>query len=240
MAKAAVKKMKKAEEDYKSLLVRYKEAKYEIETLNGELTKTYSKIRFLKLEIVQANAKIERVSTKKLDDVISSQKHFSDKSGLGYTEGSSSSDNVAKDVRFVKAKKPIVVAPTPEKIKDEKKKNGADQRVLNKPRTQTVVKPKVQGKSPPNLQNGPRIQHFCHFCGFQGHARPNCHKLKALKNASVQRSKSPKNDKRSWAGKQSRSRNGDSSVMDMIKMIDAFTTCLENFTRWFESPKSRT
>ena len=93
IAKAAIKKMKKAEEDYKSLLVRYKEAKYEIETLNGELTKTYSKIRFLKLEIVQANAKIERVSTKKLDDVISSQKHFSDKSGLGYTEGSSSSEN---------------------------------------------------------------------------------------------------------------------------------------------------
>ena len=41
VAKAAVKKMKKAEEDYRSLLVRYKEAKCEIETLNGELTETY-------------------------------------------------------------------------------------------------------------------------------------------------------------------------------------------------------
>ena len=169
MAKAAVKKMKNAEEDYKSLLVRYKEAKCEIETMNGELTEAYSKIRFLELEVVQANTKIERVSTKKLNDVISSQKHFSDKFGLGYTGGSSSSDNVAKDVRFVKAKEPVVVAPTLEKIKDEKKKNGVDQRVLNKPHTQTVVKPKVQGKSPPNLQRGPRIQHFCHFCGLQGH-----------------------------------------------------------------------
>ena len=64
--------MKIAEEDYKSLLVRYKEAKCEIEIMNGELTKAYSKIRFLELEVVQANAKIERVSTKKLDDVISS------------------------------------------------------------------------------------------------------------------------------------------------------------------------
>ena len=35
VAKAAVKKMKKAKEDYKSLLIRYKEAKCEIETLNG-------------------------------------------------------------------------------------------------------------------------------------------------------------------------------------------------------------
>ena len=72
VAKAIVKKMKKAEEDYKNLLVRYKEAKCEIETINGELTEAYSKIRFLELKVVQANAKIERVSTKKLDDVISS------------------------------------------------------------------------------------------------------------------------------------------------------------------------
>ena len=35
VAKVAVKKMKKAEEDYRSLLVRYKETKYEIETLNS-------------------------------------------------------------------------------------------------------------------------------------------------------------------------------------------------------------
>ena len=72
VAKAVVKKMIKAEEDYKSLLVHYKEAKCEIETMNGELTEAYSKIRFLKLKVVQANAKIERVSMKKLDDVISS------------------------------------------------------------------------------------------------------------------------------------------------------------------------
>ena len=59
MAKAAVKKMKKAEEDYKSLLVRHQEAKCEIETLNGELTKAYSKMKFLELEVVQANAKVK-------------------------------------------------------------------------------------------------------------------------------------------------------------------------------------
>ena len=36
--------------------------------MNGELTKAYSKIRFLELEVVQANAKIDRVSMKKLDE----------------------------------------------------------------------------------------------------------------------------------------------------------------------------
>ena len=85
VAKAAMKKMKKAEEDYRSLLVRYKEAKCEIETLNGKLTESYSKVKFLELEVVQANAKVERASTKKLDDVLSSQNTFFDKTGLGYT-----------------------------------------------------------------------------------------------------------------------------------------------------------
>ena len=47
VAKAAVRKMKKAEEDYKSLLIQDKEAKCEIETLNGELSKAYTKVRFL-------------------------------------------------------------------------------------------------------------------------------------------------------------------------------------------------
>ena len=54
-----MKKMKKAEEDYRSLLVRYKEAKCEIEMLNGEPTKAYTKVKFLELEVVQANAKVE-------------------------------------------------------------------------------------------------------------------------------------------------------------------------------------
>ena len=47
VAKAAVKKMKKAEEDYRSLLMHHKEAKCEIERLNGEVSKAYSKVRFL-------------------------------------------------------------------------------------------------------------------------------------------------------------------------------------------------
>ena len=59
VAKATVKKMKKVEEDYRSLLVRYKEAKCEIEMLNGELTEAYTKVKFLELEVVQANAKVE-------------------------------------------------------------------------------------------------------------------------------------------------------------------------------------
>ena len=104
VAKATLKKMKKAEEDYRSLLVRYKEAKCEIETLNGELTEAYTKVKFLEHEVVQANAKVEKVSTKKLDDVLYHQKPFSNKTKLGYTRESSSTVNISKEVKFVKAK----------------------------------------------------------------------------------------------------------------------------------------
>ena len=47
VAKATMKKMKKAKEDYRSLLMRHKKAKCEIEKLNGELSKAYTKVRFL-------------------------------------------------------------------------------------------------------------------------------------------------------------------------------------------------
>ena len=49
IAKATVRKMKKAEEDYKSVLVRYKEAKVENESLKEEQNNEYSKIKLLEL-----------------------------------------------------------------------------------------------------------------------------------------------------------------------------------------------
>ena len=187
MAKAAVRKMKKADEDYKSLLIRYREAKCEIETLNGDLSETYTKVRFLEQEVVLANAKIERVTTKKLDDVISSQKSFSDKSGLGYTGGSSSFGTVTKEVKFVKAKDPVAVDLTAEKLKMEEKKNVVNQQLLN-PRNQYVGRSESRAKSRPRLQRDPRATYVCHHCGLQGHTRPNCQKLRAKNSATPQRS----------------------------------------------------
>ena len=166
VAKATVKKMKKAEEDYRSLLVRYKKAKCEIETLNGELTEAYTKVKFLELEVVQANAKVERVSTKKLDDLLYSQKTFSNKTGLGYTGESSSAVNIPKEVKFVKAKKLMVAASTVEKENVENMMNVADQWVVNKPRNQSVVRSEVKAKSLPQSQSRPRMNHLCHHCGL--------------------------------------------------------------------------
>ena len=76
VAKVAIRKMKRAKQDCKSLLVRYKETKCEVEMLNGELIQAYSKIKFLELEVIQANAKVEQVASKKLDEVLVHQKPF--------------------------------------------------------------------------------------------------------------------------------------------------------------------
>ena len=149
MAKAAMKKMKKADEDYRSLLMRHKEAKCEIEKLNCELSEAYTKVRFLEQEVMQANAKIERVSTKKLNDVISSQKQFLDKFGLGYTGGSSSSSSVTKEVKFIKAKEQIEVNPTAEKPKMEEKRNVDDKRMLNNSHKQSMGRSESRAKSRP-------------------------------------------------------------------------------------------
>ena len=62
--------------------------------LNEELNNTYSKIKFLELEVVQANAKVEHVAAKKLNEVLAYQKPSSDRSGLGYIEEGSSNSKV--------------------------------------------------------------------------------------------------------------------------------------------------
>ena len=173
-------------------------------------------------------------------DVISYQKQFSDKSGLGYTGGSSSSGSVTKEVKFIKAKEQIEVSPTAEKPKMEEKRNVDDQRMLKNSRKQFVGRSESRAESRPQSQRGPRSNYVCNHCGLQGHTRPNCQKLRAINSATAPRSRGPRNDKRNWVGEPSRDRNGDPGMMGVIKMIGAFTNCLESFTQRFESPNSRT
>ena len=120
VAKATIRKMKKAKQDYKSILVRYKETKCEVETMNEELTNACSRIKFLELEVIQANVKVECVASKKLNEVLAYQKPSSNRSGLGYTKESSSSTNVSKEMKFVKAKELVITTPLVENVKVER------------------------------------------------------------------------------------------------------------------------
>ena len=61
-----------------------------------------------------------------------------------------------------------------------------------------------------------------------------------MNNASAPRSRGPRNDRRNWVDEPSRGRSDDPGMIDVMKMIGAFTNCLESFTQRFESPNSRT
>ena len=104
----------------------------------------FSKIKFLELEIIQANVKVECISTKKHDSVLSSQKPSNDKTGLGYTGEEGLSRELKKEVRFVLAK-------NLEKSKVEKLE--IETSVVVK---RTISgKPKEKGKSLPKSQREP-------------------------------------------------------------------------------------
>ena len=157
---------------------------------------------------------------------------------LGYIGESSSSANVSKEMNFVKAKEPMVATPIVENVKVEKKPNVIAQRVLTKPPNPFVAKPKAKGKSLPKSQRGPQTQHFFHHCEIRGHTRPNCHKLQALKNTSSQRPSGQRNGKGNL--KQSKGREVDYDIGDVMKMIDTITSYLANFTLRFENRNSST
>ena len=61
-----------------------------------------------------------------------------------------------------------------------------------------------------------------------------------MRNASDQRLRGPRNDKRTWVVESPRDRNSDPGMMDVMKMFNAFINCLESFTKKFESLNSRT
>ena len=117
--------------------------------MNEELTNAYSTIKFLELEVIQANAKVERVASKKLDEVLAYQKPSSDRSGLRYIGESNSSAKVSKEMKFVKAKEPLLPTPLVENVKVEQKPNVVIQKALTKPPNPFVAKPKAKGKSFP-------------------------------------------------------------------------------------------
>ena len=144
VANLAVKEMKKVEEEHKGILVQLKESKCEEERLKRELVAVYSKIKFLELEIIQANVKVERISTKKLDNVLSSQKSSHDKTGLGYTGEGSSSSEPKKEVKFVSAKNVKKL----KKVKPEIETPAVVMRTIG-------AKSKEKGKSLHKNQRGP-------------------------------------------------------------------------------------
>ena len=97
---------------------------------------------------------------------------------MGYTGEGSSSSEPKKEVRFISAKNEEKL----KEVKPEIETLAAAKRTIG-------AKPKEKGKLLPKNQRGPQVKHMCHHCGVQGHTRPNCFKLHALKKADSMRGK---------------------------------------------------
>ena len=66
-----------------------------------ENTSLEEKVKNLEVELSQVRTQIERMSSAKIDEVLSAQKPSSDKTGLGYVVSSSPSSSMASRSRII-------------------------------------------------------------------------------------------------------------------------------------------
>ena len=136
------------------MLVKLDETTRLVETLVVENTSLEEKVKNLEVELSQARTQIERMSSAKLDEVLSAQKPSSDKVGLGYAVSSSPSSSTTSRSR-------TVFVPQSEKSD----KGMKSKTVLAN--SKSFVRPYVY-----------------HHCGISGHIHPNCFKLYLHKQLS--------------------------------------------------------
>ena len=111
-------------------------------------------VKNLEVELSQAKTQIEKMSSAKLDEVLSAQKPSFDKASLGYVDSSDSSFSTASRSRTVFV---------PQSEKGDKGMKSKTHLTNSK----SFVRP-----------------HVCHHCGVFGHIRPNCFKLYPQKQVS--------------------------------------------------------
>ena len=138
------------------MLVKLDETTRLVETFVVENTSLEEKVKNLEVELCQNRTQIERMSSAKLDEILSAQKPSSNKTGLGYAVSSSLSSSTASRSR-------TVFVPQFEKG-DKSIKSKTD--FTN---SKSFVRP-----------------HVCHHYGVFGHIRPNCFKLYPQKQVSKQ------------------------------------------------------
>ena len=136
------------------LLVKLDETTRLVETLVMENTSLEEKVKNLEVELSQARTQIERMSSAKLDEVLSAQKPSSNKTGLGYVVSSGPSSSTAFGSR-------TVFVSQSEKC-DKGIKSETD-----------LAKSKFFVRS-----------HVCHHCSVSRHIHPNCFKLYPQKKVS--------------------------------------------------------
>ena len=128
---------------------------------------------------MELDLSVARSASSKLNQMLSVQKSFSNKTGLGYVESISvSAPYSTKFVPSSSSSEPSVSEIVSETIKPPvsevtKPLEGSSSKKIrvdlkeSKPKKPTLSKDKTHDKP----------AWVCHFCGKTGHIRPNCYKL---------------------------------------------------------------
>ena len=148
------KELNEVKNEKADLLVKLDETTRLVETLVIENASLEEKVKNLKVELSQARTQIERMSSAKLDEVLSAQKSSCDKTGLGYVISSGPSS-------FTTSRSKTVFV-----LQFEKGDKGMKSKT-DMANSKSFVRPYV-----------------CHYCGVSRHIHPNCYKLYPQKQMS--------------------------------------------------------
>ena len=146
---------------------------------------------------------------------------------MGYTGEGSSSSKPKKEVKFVSTK-------SVKKLKEVK----SEIETLVVVKRTIGAKPTEKGKSLPKNQRGPRVKHLCHHCGAQGHTRPNCFNVHALKKADSMCGQ--ESSRRTPNGAQAKGDSARHLIRDIMEILKNISLCLASFTPRFERYVGRT
>ena len=148
------KELNEAKTEKADLLVKLDETTRLVKTLVVENTSLEENVKNLEVELSRARTQIERISSAKLDEVLSAQKPSSNKTGLGYAISSGPSSSTASGLKTVFV---------PQSKKSDKGMKSKTDLANSKSFVRSYV---------------------CHHCGVYGHIRPNCFKLYPQKQMS--------------------------------------------------------
>ena len=134
------------------------------------------KTKKLETELFQVRAQLERISSAKLNEMLSLQKYTFDRTSLGY--GFSSSNIVSTSTT-------VFVPPSNNvEIENNDVKNDLTSEKIDKAKSILGAPPKQDKKEAKNprakkansQKSKQKKQHLYHHCGVAGHTRPNCYK----------------------------------------------------------------
>ena len=167
-----LKKIASLELDKKILLLKLFDANQLTDKVKTENMVLLDKLKNLELELSITREQTNRSTSSKFDHMLSIQKSFLNKTGLGFVNSISVSKT--HSTNFVSSSEPpkseivkqVKVTPPPKKIRVNLKES--------KPKNHNLSKDKMHD----------RPLWVCHFCGKARHIHPNCFKLQATKQAN--------------------------------------------------------